>query len=121
VSGEGAGAGNTVHLWLHSTPVSLGTTVAMQDGTYSQLVTIPAGTAAGAHQIEAIGTDPFDEPFTISTGITVTIAAAPATSTALDPNPSDGNGASVGFLVFLVLAGLAGACLAIVRDRHRGR
>ena len=93
----------------------------MQDGTYSQLVTIPAGTAAGAHQIEAIGTDPFDEPFTISTGITVTIAAAPATSTALDPNPSDGNGASVGFLVFLVLAGLAGACLALVRDRHRGR
>ena len=121
VSGEGAGSGTTVHLWLHSTPVSLGTTVALQDGTYSQLVTIPAGTAAGAHLIEAIGTDPSDEAFSITTAITVTIAAAPATSTALDPNPSDGSGASVGFLVFLVLAGLAGVSLALVRDRRRGR
>ncbi|HLY13392.1 MAG TPA: hypothetical protein VKR24_03510, partial [Candidatus Limnocylindrales bacterium] len=92
VSGQGAASGSTVHLWLHSTPVSLGTTIALQDGTYSQLVTIPGGTAVGAHLIEAIGTDPSDAPFTITTAITVTIAAAPATSTALEPNPSDGNG-----------------------------
>ena len=119
VTGDGAGAGTTVHLWLHSTPVFLGTTVALEDGTYSQLVTIPAGTIAGGHVIEAIGTDPFDAAFSITTPITVSLATAPVTASADVAGPNVGSGASLALFLVLLLAGIAGATMTIARDRRR--
>ena len=120
VSGSGAQPGSTVDLWLHSAVVHLGSTVAAGDGTYSKLVTIPAGAATGAHSIEATGTDPSDGPFSVSTGITVADAATPPATTTVGPGGSDQQGAQMaGLLVALGLASFIGGVAALGATRRR--
>ncbi|MHC3000072.1 hypothetical protein OB08_13300 [Microbacterium sp. HJ5] len=48
-------AGDTVWVWLHSTPVSLGAHVVAADGTVT--VTLPAGVAAGTHRLVVLDAD----------------------------------------------------------------
>lgn len=42
-------AGQTVYVWLHSTPISLGAHIVAADGTVT--VTLPAGIEPGAHKL----------------------------------------------------------------------
>ncbi|WP_153009000.1 LPXTG cell wall anchor domain-containing protein, partial [Microbacterium testaceum] len=52
VNASGFAPGESVEIWLHSTPVKLLSTTASADGTISKTVTIPSGTTVGAHKIE---------------------------------------------------------------------
>ena len=54
VSGSGYLPGDTLELWLHSTPVLLGTVTAT-NGTFTSTVMIPANTPAGAHHLVVTG------------------------------------------------------------------
>lgn len=120
VSGSGAQAGSTVDLWLHSAVVHLGSTVAAGDGSYSALVTIPAGTAPGAHTIEATGTDPADGPFSVNVAITVADAATPPATATAAPGGSDAQGGPMaGLLVGLGLASFVGGLAASRLNRRR--
>lgn len=53
-SGSGYASGENIDLILHSTPISLGTTVANAAGAFSAVVTLPDG-ITGAHTLEALG------------------------------------------------------------------
>lgn len=55
VNGSGFAAGEAFTIWLHSLPVQLASGSVNADGTVSRVVSIPAGTAAGAHRIEIRG------------------------------------------------------------------
>ncbi len=55
VTAGGFAAGESVEIWLHSTPVKLLSTTASADGTVSATVTVPSGTDIGAHKIEVRG------------------------------------------------------------------
>src|SRR5690606_7721131 len=55
VNGSGYLPGDDLEVWLHSTPVLLGTVTAT-DGTFTRTVVIPANTAAGAHHLVVVGT-----------------------------------------------------------------
>lgn len=55
VAGTGYAPGEPVRVVLHSDPVVLGELRADASGSVAGLVTIPAGTAAGAHEIELLG------------------------------------------------------------------
>ncbi len=81
VSGTGFEAGERLALELHSTPVPLGTVTAGTDGSFSQAVTIPAGTAAGQHALVAKRADGSE------VSIPLSVTAAPSTG-------SDGTGSS---------------------------
>jgi len=48
-------AGETVDVWLHSTPVHLGRVVVAADGTVR--VALPAGVAPGVHRIAVVAAD----------------------------------------------------------------
>lgn len=80
IEGSGFGAGESVAIELHSTPVPLGTVVASPSGAFSTTVTIPAGTPAGTHAVVAIGLGG-------SAGVTVsaTIAVSALATTGSDP------------------------------------
>jgi hypothetical protein len=55
VTATGFTPNESVDIWLHSTPIKLGTYTVGSDGTLVQSVTIPDGAAIGAHQIEVRG------------------------------------------------------------------
>jgi hypothetical protein len=119
VSGHGAKAGSTVDLWLHSTPVHIGSSVAAGDGTYTALVTIPTGTVAGAHTISATGTDPSDEAFSVDSAITVSDATPPATAAIAGQSPNDGSAPMVVLFAILGLAAISGLAISVAMDRRR--
>ncbi|MCC8907267.1 phosphatase PAP2 family protein [Curtobacterium sp. GD1] len=75
LAGTGFTPGASVRVVLHSTPVTVGTLTVAADGTVSGSVTIPAGTATGAHTIDVVdasGASALVAPL----AITVTPAAA---------------------------------------------
>lgn len=53
VTGDSFTPGESVEIWLLSSPVHLTDTTAALDGTINVTVTIPAGTPAGLHHLEA--------------------------------------------------------------------
>ncbi|KZE43295.1 LPXTG cell wall anchor domain-containing protein [Microbacterium sp. T32] len=55
VTASGFAPGETVEIWLHSTPIKLVTGTADENGAVRQTVTIPSGADIGAHKIEARG------------------------------------------------------------------
>lgn len=67
-------SGATVTFTMFSAPVVLGTATANSSGVATLTTTIPAGTAAGTHTIEATGTGANGQPLTVS--MTITVAAA---------------------------------------------
>lgn len=81
LSGGGFGAGETVEIWLNSTPVLLSSLPASASGTFSTTLTIPADAAPGAHTLVATG---LSSGRSFSTPITITASGS-----------SSGGGASV--------------------------
>jgi hypothetical protein len=98
-----AHAGETVNIWLHSTPVLLATAVVAADGTVR--VAIPADAPAGAHRIAVLADDG-----TLIGWDNVTVAAVRLAATGTDL------GAPVTAALLLLLAGIG---LTAVRRRSR--
>ncbi len=96
-----------IEVWLHSTPVLLGTYSATGTGTLTTTVRIPAATVAGAHQIELRG----QSSGSVFTSLTVlpTLATSGATVTL-----------TFAVLVGLLLLGGTFVALELVR-RSRAR
>jgi hypothetical protein len=55
ITGGGFRAGEPVQVWLHSSPVLVGTAKASSAGTVSLTVTIPAATGVGSHRLVVLG------------------------------------------------------------------
>ena len=89
VSGEGLPAGAPVEIWLHSTPVLLGTTTVGADGTFSLHVVIPEDVEPGAHKFVAIVTPPGQAPSTVEQSVIVNplpeTASVDETTSTVDP------------------------------------
>ncbi len=62
ISGNGFLPGTSLTIVLHSDPVVLATVDADANGAYSVIVTIPAGTTPGTHQIVVSGLGPDGQP-----------------------------------------------------------
>jgi LPXTG-motif cell wall-anchored protein len=71
VTGAGFKPGSTVEVWLFSTPTLLGTTIVLQDGTFSLPVTVPGNTPAGSHTLQAEGLTTAGDLRAVSAGVTV--------------------------------------------------
>ncbi|MBT1543857.1 lamin tail domain-containing protein [Curtobacterium aurantiacum] len=102
-----ASAGDTVNVWLFSTPTLIGTATVAVDGTVR--VTIPADTAAGVHRLAVTAAD---GSLIGWTPITITVDGPLAFTGA------EGLGAGA-LVAFLLLAAGAGAGVLIVRRRRR--
>lgn len=112
VQSSGWQADSSVSLTLFSDPVSLGSVTADSSGAFSTTVTIPSGTAAGAHRIVLSGTDANGNAATQEIAITVTVAAGDGS---LPRTGSD----SPPYILFGAGLLLVGAVLAVVaRRRH---
>jgi hypothetical protein len=119
ITASGFTPGETVEIWLHSTPVLLATVTASSTGTIDLTVTIPAGMTPGAHTLVVDG---LTSGVTVSTPLTVTAAA----SSAIDPgatgtaatSASDlaytGASVQIPFAIALLLS-LAGVALMLTR------
>ncbi|WZH35605.1 MAG: hypothetical protein PIR02_12555 [Microbacterium enclense] len=107
VNAAGLAPGESVEIWLHSTPVKLLSTAASAEGTISKTVTIPSATTVGAHNVEVRGATSGSAyaALTVSDGLAIT--GFDNTSTA-----ATGVGASI-----LILGGIA--ALIIARRTHR--
>jgi len=81
VTGVGFKPGSTVKVWLFSTPTLLGTTIVLQDGTFSLPVTVPGDLPAGSHTLQAEGLTTAGDLRAVSAGVTVSKDVAPATTT----------------------------------------
>jgi hypothetical protein len=82
VRAGGLGAGEPVHIILHSDPVVLATVTATATGAVTANVTIPRSTAVGAHQLEVVG-----QSSTLSTVAALSVTSAP---TSTDPSSTAG-------------------------------
>ena len=71
VTGVGFKPGSTVEVWLFSTPTLLGTTIVLQDGTFSLPVTVPGNTPAGSHTLQAEGLTTAGDLRAVSAGVIV--------------------------------------------------
>ncbi|MGN8552059.1 UNVERIFIED_CONTAM: lamin tail domain-containing protein [Microbacterium sp. SLM126] len=96
-------AGDTVWVWLHSTPISLGAHVVAADGTVT--VVLPAGIEAGAHRIVVLDAEGNVLGWT---EVTVTEALAATGST---PGPVAGSASLAAALL------IAGAAALVLRRR----
>ncbi|MDJ0350657.1 LPXTG cell wall anchor domain-containing protein [Cryobacterium sp. PH29-G1] len=114
VSGVDFVPGETVEVWLHSTPVLLGTLVAAADGTVTGSFALPAATPAGVHHIVLIG---LLSGSVTSADITVTAPAVVATSSLDTALPTTGINAGLTGWVALLLA-LSGLALVLARRRR---
>ena len=109
VTGSGFAPGETVQVWIRSTPQLLVARVADANGAISVAVTVPLGTEVGEHSIQAIGLTSALE------------ASAPLTVVAV----AGGGGAlgATGFSPVIALVGalllVAGAGVYLVARRRR--
>jgi LPXTG-motif cell wall-anchored protein len=110
LTGVGFTPGETVDITLHSTPISLGSATADQEGTVVKTVTIPATLEPGVHTIEIVGQT---SGVTVSTQIEVTAVET------TDPNTLPATGSASGELVALGLALVAFGSASLVAGRRR--
>ena len=97
VTGVGFKPGSTVEVWLFSTPTLLGTTIVLQDGTFSLPVTVPGDLPAGSHTLQAEGLTTAGDLRAVSAGVTVSKDVAPATTTTtVAPTCATGGSCAVG-------------------------
>ena len=97
VTGAGFKPGSTVEVWLFSTPTLLGTTIVLQDGTFSLPVTVPGDLPAGSHTLQAEGLTTAGDLRAVSAGVTVSKDVAPATTTTtVAPTCATGGSCAVG-------------------------
>jgi hypothetical protein len=120
ITASGFTPGETVEIWLHSTPVLLATVTASSTGTIDLTVTIPAGMTPGAHTLTVDG---LTSGVTGSSPLTVTAAAG---SSVTDPGATDtaatsasslaytGASVQIPFAIALLLS-LAGVALMLTR------
>ncbi len=101
VSGSGYQPGEIVKVWLHSSPILLGTLTANAKGQISGSFALPAGVPAGTHHIGLMNAAGLEK---LSAAITVSSTTAGARVLA-----STGTNVSGGWfaLAFLLLGGLA--------------
>jgi len=99
--------GETVTLVLYSTPVTLGTTTADPQGSFSTTVTIPANTTPGNHTIVATGNT---SGRTASTSIVVTSAT---TTGGTSTGGSSGGGLAFTGAHIAAMAGVGAIALAL--------
>ncbi|WP_230108697.1 NPCBM/NEW2 domain-containing protein [Microbacterium foliorum] len=123
VSFTGFAPGATGELWMHSAPVLLGSFVTDADGAATKRFTVPAGTPAGTHTLQAL----IDGTVVASTAFTVVGAdSTPIVVPGLDPS-KDGlasTGSSLDLTLPVTLSvGLliAGAGLLLLRRRIGGQ
>ncbi len=124
VTDTGWKAGSTETLTLHSTPVTLGTTTAKDDGSISKTVTIPVDTTLGTHTISVSGTDPSGKAATHSVtievseteGSTVTTVGSSGTGSDLPFTGSSSTLPTLGLGFVLIGSGIG---IALGRRRHR--
>ena len=105
VTGTGFYPNESVAIELRSTPVLLATATADASGSFTATVTVPSGTAAGAHEIVATGAasgHAFADP--------ITVAGPALAATGIDPLPP--------LLLGLCLV-TTGFLLVVVRSRRR--
>ena len=74
-TGQGFKPGSSVHLILHSDPISLGTAAVGSDGAFSQTVVIPASVPSGSHHVIAEGTSETGED--VAPDVALSIDATP--------------------------------------------
>lgn len=98
-----AHAGQTVDVWMHSTPRLLGSVVVSAEGTVQ--VTVPAGIPAGVHRVVVL-----DSAGTIIGWQEVEVAAAPGTTAV----GSAAGGSSTGGLAATGASGAAGLSVAVL-------
>ena len=97
VTGAGFKPGSTVEVWLFSTPTLLGTTIVLQDGTFSLPVTVPGDLPAGSHTLQAEGLTTAGDLRAVSAGVTVSKDVASATTTTtVAPTCATGGSCAVG-------------------------
>ncbi|WP_194411973.1 LPXTG cell wall anchor domain-containing protein [Microbacterium cremeum] len=99
-------AGETVWVWLHSTPVLLGAYVVAADGTVT--VTLPAGVDLGLHRLVVLDADGNIIGWT-EIAVTAALAATGA------------NGAGLAATAGLAFALIAAGALGVVVRRRRAR
>lgn len=113
VTAWGFEPGASVNVYLHSTPVLLGTFTADGRGWIDVHVTLPAGTAAGSHQIEATGPGPDGAAVSVAHVIQVAAPAATAPDTATGsgggPGQGGGDGGALQIALLSLLPGLFAA------------
>jgi len=82
ISGENFIPGESVEIWLRSTPVRLATVTVSADGTFSTSVVIPADTVAGDHHFELRTSESgtLSSAVTVSDGLSSTGAEITATA-----------------------------------------
>jgi hypothetical protein len=116
------GAGKTVTLTLHSTPVTLATVTADSTGVARASFTLPTTTAPGAHTITVS-----DGTHSVTIAITVVTAAVGGTSTSIGGVSATGGTADTGvdvrggLLVGLALAALGAVATSVGRRGRRGQ
>jgi hypothetical protein len=103
-------AGETVNVWLHSTPVLLGTRVVADNGTVS--VTVPANTVAGEHRLVVLAEDG-----TLIGWDSITITGAASAGPAGESLASTGADTELPLGVALLLL-IAGAGLVVLRRQR---
>ena len=135
VDGAGFAAGAPVEVWMYSTPILLGSTVASAVGDATTQVTMPAGAGLGAHTVVLASVDDTGRPRFLTVGVTVGAAAGQApetTTTTVAPTPTTvaaapletlpATGAGAGLAVPAVgILGLGGLLARISRRWGRGR
>lgn len=103
--------GSTVTFTLFSAPVVLGTATANSSGVATLTTTIPAGTAAGTHTVEASGTGSTGAALTVVLSITV---LAGGTGLAVTGSPS-----TAPMTQIAIGAIAAGGLLLLLANRRR--
>ena len=102
LQGSGYAPNSTVQLVVYSSPVTLGTVVADQDGNFSIEVTVPATLANGTHHLVATGVDANGNVRNLVITVMVNGGVAVLATTGFDAVPVAVGGA----LVLLVGGGL---------------
>jgi hypothetical protein len=123
VTGHGFGPGEIVEIWLHSTPVLLGTFTADASGDIAGTVRDAESTPQGVHHVVLVG----NTSGSIAASHPVTVIAAPVGSGLTATVPTDIRSATLAFtgfdlgasLLFALLALLFGAIIFISATLHR--
>ncbi|MGH9029590.1 MAG: LPXTG cell wall anchor domain-containing protein [Acidimicrobiales bacterium] len=119
LTGTGFQPGETVALVLDGTPVSLGTTTADPSGDFTQGVSIPANSTAGAHTIVATGeTSGAVASFAITLTSSTTGVSSPTTPSA----PSSSlplTGADISAMVGAAAVAIALGAMLVLASRRR--
>jgi len=89
-TGRGFQPGSIAEIWLFSTPVFLGETTVLEDGTFAKTFDVPEDIELGEHVIQAEGISAAGEPKAIAAGVIVA-GANPAS-----PDDGSGDGAGTG-------------------------